>query len=184
MTSSRVKKLVVQATLFTGLLAGLTANRALVEIPAWGRIGVILWTDFARVENAGMGFILYPGVGAAALLFTIAAAVAFRFDRSAFGSRGLPIYAAALLAIVSAIVTRVVLVPAMFSLGKDGINPAELQSIFLTVARWSGVNDALHVLTFGLNLWALTEVYSSDQGRLRAAAPPPLVGLVENNISE
>jgi hypothetical protein len=52
----------------------------------------------------------------------------------------------------------------MLSLRAGGTNAAELQQIFLSLARWSGVNDVLHVLTFGFNLWALTEVFSSPKG--------------------
>jgi hypothetical protein len=33
----------------------------------------------------------------------------------------------------------------------------------MTVSRWSGVNDFLHVLTFALNLWALAVVFSSPK---------------------
>jgi hypothetical protein len=52
----------------------------------------------------------------------------------------------------------------MFSLKAAGDNTAELQRIFLINAQWWGVNDLLHALTFGLNLWALTEVLSQPKG--------------------
>jgi hypothetical protein len=42
-TSSVTKSLAVGAILFGGLLAGVTADRALVQMPAWERIGVIPW---------------------------------------------------------------------------------------------------------------------------------------------
>jgi hypothetical protein len=164
MASSVTKGLAVGAVLFGGILAGATANRALVQLPAWERVGVVAWANFTRAENLGTGFVFYPVIGLAALLLTAAVAIAFRFDRAARGSRGLPIYSAVVLAIVWAVVTRGVLVPAMSSLRTAGDNASELQRIFLTVARWSGVNDLLHVLTFGLNLWALTEFWSSPKG--------------------
>jgi hypothetical protein len=52
----------------------------------------------------------------------------------------------------------------MFSLRAAGDNAIELQRIFLVDARWWGINDFLHVLTFGLNLWSFAEVFSSPKG--------------------
>jgi hypothetical protein len=161
MASSVTKSLAFGAALFGGLLAGVTANRALVQMPAWERIGVIPWANFARAENLGfVGSVFYPVLGLAAMLFTIAVAISFRSERAAPGLRSFPVYAAVVLAITWAVVTRAVLVPAMFSLRAESSNAAELQHIFITVARWSAVNDILHVLTFGLNLWALAEIFS------------------------
>jgi len=163
MASSVTRGLAVGATLFGGILAGVTANRALVQLPAFERIGVIPWANLTRAENHGIGSFFYPVVGLVALLLTAATAIAFRFDRSARGSRSFPIYTAVLLAIAAAVVTRGVLVPTMFSLRAAGDNAAELQRIFLVNARWWGVNDLLHVLTFGLNLWAFAEILSSPK---------------------
>jgi hypothetical protein len=160
MTFSIAKGLTVGATLFGGMLAGVTANRALVQLPAWERTGLTAWASFTRAESLGLGAIFYPAIGFAALLFTVAAAIASRFDQAARGSRRFPIYSAAGLAIAWAAITRGVLVPAMSSLSATGNNTAELQQIFLTVTRWSAVNDALHVLTFALSLWGLAEIYS------------------------
>jgi hypothetical protein len=164
MASSVTERLALGAALFGGLLAGVTANRALVQMPAWERIGVISWASFTRAENHGIGMIFYPVLGGAALFFTVAAAVAFRFDRKARGLRGAPIYAAAVLAVSWAVITRVVLVPAMSSVGEASTSAAELQRLFLNVARWSGINDMLHALTFVANLWALRELLSSPNG--------------------
>lgn len=164
MASSVTKGLAAGAALFGGLLAGVTANRALVQLPAWERLGVISWAHFTRAENAGIGSIFYPALGLAALLLTIATAIAFRVDRDARGARRFPIYLALTLAITWALVTRVVLVPAMFRLKSAGDNAAELQQIFLTVMRGSAVNDILHVLTFALTLWACAEVFSNSKG--------------------
>jgi hypothetical protein len=162
MASSVTKGLAAGAALFGGLLAGVTANRALVQLPAWERLGVISWAHFTRAENAGIGSIFYPALGLAALLLTIATAIAFRVDRDARGARRFPIYLALTLAITWALVTRVVLVPAMFRLKSAGDNAAELQQIFLTVMRGSAVNDILHVLTFALTLWACA--FSNSKG--------------------
>jgi len=161
MASSAIKGLAFGAALFGGLQAGVTANRAFVLLAAWERLGVIPWANFTRSENVGVGALFYPVLGLAALLFTVSAAIAFRLDRTERGSRRFPVYAAALLAIVWATVTRALILPAMFALRDAGADTAQLQQIFLTVSRWSSVNDVLHVLTFALNLWALAVVFSS-----------------------
>ena len=163
MASSVTKAFAAGAALFGGLLAGVTVNRALVQLPAWRRIGVVAWADFTRAENTGIGTIVYPALGLAALLLTIGTAVAFRFDRDKRGARSLPIYASAVLAITWALVTRVVLVPTMFALKTAGDNAVELQQIFLRVARGSAVNDVLHVVTFTLSLWALAALCSGPK---------------------
>lgn len=160
MVSSVTKALVVGATLFGGILAGVTANRSLVQIPAWNRIGLIPWASFTRAENAGVGAIFYPVLGLAAILFTFAAAAAFRFDRATSGRPRAAIYSAALLTVVWAVITRALLVPAMLSLRSAGDDVVHLHRLFLTVERWSAVNDSLHVITFSLSLWALTAVLS------------------------
>ncbi|MBV9267876.1 MAG: hypothetical protein JO061_17035 [Acidobacteriaceae bacterium] len=162
MPSSITRGLIFGATLFGGLLAGVTANRTLVQLPAWERVGLISWANFTRAENFGLGPIFYPAIGLAALLFTVAAAISARFDRSAGPSRRFPLYSAALLALVWAAITRFVLVPTM-SFVSAGKTPAELQQQFITVTRWSGVNDTLHVLTFGLTLWGFAELFSHAQ---------------------
>src|SRR5206468_5343023 len=163
MASSAIKGLAFGAALFGGLQAGATANRAFVLLAAWERLGVIPWVNFTRAENVGVGALFYPVLGLAALLLTVSAAIAFRLDRTARGLRRFPVYAAALLAIVWATVTRALILPAMFALRDAGTNAAQLQQIFLTVSRWSSVNDVLHVLTFGLNLWALAVIFSSPK---------------------
>lgn len=160
MLSSTTKAFVVGATLFGGILAGVTANRVLVQLPAWEDIGLIPWANFTRAENAGTGSIFYPVLGLAAILFTFAAAAAFRFDRATCGWPRRAIYSAALLTVIWSVVTRVLLVPAMFGLRAAGNDVTQLHQIFSTVKRWSAVNDVLHVLTFSLTLCALTTVLS------------------------
>lgn len=160
MVSSITKALVAGASLFGGILAGVTANRALVQLPAWEKIGLVPWATFTRAENTGAGSIFYPALGLVVILFTLAAAVAFRRDHATSSRTRLAIYSAALLTLVWAVVTRALLVPAMFGLRTAGNDIVKLQQLFSTVERWSAVNDVLHLITFCLNLWALTALLS------------------------
>jgi|SRR5579859_3363677 len=161
MQTSTTKSLAACACLFAGLLAGVTANRALVELPAWSRLGAIPWADFTRAENHGVGSFFYLVIGFLALSTTIGTAIAFRRDPAVRGLHRFPAYAAALLAIAYGVITRTVLVPAAFHLRAAGNDGAELQHIFVSVARWSGINDLLHVLAFALSLYAFAEVVAA-----------------------
>ncbi len=165
MAPSTTKILTAGAALFGGLLAGVTANRALVELPAWQLLGAVSWADFTRAENHGVGSFFYLVVGFFALASTIATAIAIRLDRSMRGLRAFPAYAAALLAILYGVITRAILVPAAFRLRTAGNNSAEIRQIFESVARWWGINDLLHVLAFILSLWAFAEIMSCSKGQ-------------------
>jgi hypothetical protein len=158
MTSTVTKATAIGAALFGGLLAGATATRAFVEMPAWERIGVTEWTAFSRVENASAGFLLYPAIGGSALFLTIGTAIAVQFDRTGGAIRRLPIYSAVTVAVLAAIVTRAGVVPALFQLKNTLHDPALAPGLFRALAGWWAVNDLLHTLAFSLNLWALVEV--------------------------
>jgi hypothetical protein len=162
MTSTITRTLAIGAALFGGLLAGSTATRAFVEMPAWQQIGVGPWATFARVENAGTGFLLYPIIGASALLLTIATAVVVRLDRRPRTFRRAPVYAAAAIAIVAALITRLGVVPALFQLKNTLDDPALAPRLFTTLAGWWAVNDLFHMLAFALNLWALVEILTAS----------------------
>ncbi|PYT59957.1 MAG: hypothetical protein DMG46_08520 [Acidobacteria bacterium] len=146
MASSAIKGLAFGAALFGGLQAGATANRAFVLLAAWERLGVIPWVNFTRAENVGVGALFYPVLGLAALLFTVSAAIAFRLDRTERGSRRFPVYAAALLAIVWATVTRALILPAMFVLRDASTDTAQLQQISQSVGARCGFLRPQHEL--------------------------------------
>ena len=171
MSSTSMKTLAAGACLFAGILAGVTSNRALVELPAWERIGATGWADFTRAENHGIGAVFYLIIGFLALVLTLATALAFGLDRSSRRFLRFPAYASALLAIAYATITRAVLVPAAFRLRAAGSNVDALQQIFHRVEQWWGINDLLHVIAFGLSLWAFAEIASgSKQGTLTTGA--------------
>lgn len=160
MISSVTKTLAAGAALFGGLLAGVTLNRALVELPAWRRLSFLAWAEFTRAESSGFGGVFYPALGLAALLLIIGTAVAYYFDRDKRLGRSAPIYASVVVAIAWASVTRFVLVPKLFELKTATDNALELRQIFLSVELGSAINDILHVLTFMLGLWAVVALCS------------------------
>ncbi len=54
------------AIVLTGLLAGISLDKALVQLPARRRMGVVAFAGFSRANDLGNGLVLYPllGVGA------------------------------------------------------------------------------------------------------------------------
>src|SRR5262245_49851960 len=124
MASATTRMCAIGAAVFGGLVAGTTASRALVELPAWERMGALRWAEFARAEQHGVGLIFYPAVGLIAFLLTAATAIAVRRDRSVRPSRRLPIYAAVVVAALAAVVTRGAIVPEMFRVRAAGPDAA------------------------------------------------------------
>lgn len=164
MGSSVTKILAAGAVFFAGLQAGVTLNRALVQVPAWRRVGMLAWADFMRAENVGLGSAFYPVLGLVAILTTIGTAVAYRFDKDRRLARSIPVYTAAAFAVLWALITRVVLVPQLSGLKVED-NPLRLQQIFGTVFFGSAVNDVLHVAAFAFSLWALIVLRSDSNQR-------------------
>ena len=81
MPSTTTRQLAIGATLFGGLLAGMAANKVFVQMPAWSNTGVVAWAEFTRTSDAGLGLILFPAIGGAALICTVGTAIGFRVAR-------------------------------------------------------------------------------------------------------
>jgi hypothetical protein len=155
---SRIGALAVGASLLGGLLAGMAANKVLVELPAWAEVGATAWATFSRATDNGPQRWLFPVIGGGALLLTVATAVAFHFDRTPRqASRG-PVYLAAVLAVVALLETVFLLAPPRLGLVGAGHDLGKLQSLLTELILWWDVKAFLHVLTFGLNLWALVAI--------------------------
>jgi hypothetical protein len=93
--SARTRLFLAAAILFGAVLVGGMADRVIVGIPAWQRLGAAAWAGFSRHADLGTGLIAYPieGIGTAAL--SVAAALNHRFDRSANRQGGLWLYISA-----------------------------------------------------------------------------------------
>jgi hypothetical protein len=56
-----------------GILAGLSLDKVIVQLPARRRIGVTAYAAYARAADLGNGTAFYPAVGAGAAVLTLAA---------------------------------------------------------------------------------------------------------------
>ena len=128
-----------------GLLAGLSLDKVIVQLPARRRIGAVAYAAYARSADLGNGIACYAiaGVGAAALTvaaFAVAAALG-----SSGAVTGLLAAAAALSVLHSAATGRAA--PTMFKIGKAGDTQAVLGPLLARFARWSAARAALQAAT-------------------------------------
>jgi hypothetical protein len=161
--SASSRAVLAGATLFGGALAGPAAIRVLVHLPTWSETGVVAWADFTRAADLGTGRIVYPAIGLIALLFAVAAAIAYRFDRMLPRAGAAPAYAAAVLAIVALIITGRSLAPLTLSLVQMPDDPAQLGPLFDSVVQWWDVKALLHVLGFVANVWSLAALWLASE---------------------
>jgi len=54
---------VVAALLFDGILAGLSLDKVIVQLPARHRMGVVGYAGYARAADLGNGMVFYAVVG-------------------------------------------------------------------------------------------------------------------------
>jgi hypothetical protein len=158
--ASPARALGVAATLFAGLLAGLTAERALVQMPAWSNIGIVPWAIYLRTVSSGVGWLLYPAVGLLALLASAAMAVVVSLDRSTPRPRSVrPLaYLATAVTIAGAVVTRVAVVPLLAQVVGGHGNADSAAKAFASLKGWWILNDGLHTGAFLCTLLALQAI--------------------------
>lgn len=145
--------LLVAATIVTGLLAGASLDKLLVQLPARHRIGPIAFAAFSRANDLGNGLILYPLLGIGAALLTLLAALAAALSGVSLTS-ALPLYLSAVLAVLHTFTTTRA-APNMLSLRQSGDDEAKLTATFDRFAQWHTIRTILLVLNFVSLVWAL-----------------------------
>ena len=160
MGSAMTRRLIVAATLANSFHAGSNVNRALVEMPAWRKIGVQHWAAFSRHADLGpVARVLYPLAAFAGAGLSLGTALSVRRDRSEARSAVAPCYAAAALSIGGLLATTQA-APRMLSVGRVGDDTAALQRAFDGFERWGGIRGVLQVLAFVANVCALVATTS------------------------
>jgi hypothetical protein len=145
--------LILAATFVTGLLAGTSLDKAVVQLPARHRMGLPGFVSFSRANDLGKGLIFYPAMGTLAALLTIGAAL------SAF-LLGTPLayvwllYTAAGLAILHSAATAKA-APNMLSLRNPISDEAVLASTLDRFAAWHNARTVFQVLNFVILILAI-----------------------------
>jgi hypothetical protein len=124
-----------------GILAGLSLDKVIVQLPARRRMGLADYAGYARSADLGNGIVFYAVVGVGAALLTFAA-FGVAAGRGAGGAvTGLLAAAAALSVLHSAATGRAA--PTMFKIGRAEDTPAALEPLLTRFARWSAARAAL-----------------------------------------
>ena len=124
-----VTSVAMAALVADGILAGLSLDKVIVQLPARRRIGVTAYAAYARAADLGNGIAFYPAVGAGAAVLTLA---------------GFAV--AALLSLVHSAMTGGA-APTMFQIGRAGDDPAALAPLLARFARWSAARAAAQTAT-------------------------------------
>lgn len=158
------RRLVVVATIISGLSSGLL-GRDLITVPAWRQSGLQAWADYNRHAEFGAGVAhgIYLASGYLLWALVLAAAIAYRMNRSAPRSTGRPIYLA-VLSTIGAMATTIVAARIMQNVGRLATgDSAALHHCFTRFTLWGVyLRDDLIALTFVFMLWALIDIYRHE----------------------
>ncbi|MBA3822355.1 MAG: hypothetical protein H0X24_00465 [Ktedonobacterales bacterium] len=141
------------ATGLSGLLAGISLDKAVVQLPARHQLGALAYAAYIRAADLQGGLRWYPllGVGAPLLVVAAVALLPFAgFPRSVI----IPIFVAAGLS-GAHLVTTSRAAPLLLQLRHHDLDEATLQEVFRRFARWHGRRCIVQLATFGVLLWAL-----------------------------
>ena len=153
MTISLTLMLILAATIVTGLLAGISLDKALVQLPARYRMGVADFAAFSRANDLGNGLVAYPVLGISAAALTILAALVVFVQNTSF-EHAWPLYLSALLALLHSVATSRA-APTLLTLRQSISDEARLSEIFNRFAKWHNLRAVLQVLNFMMLVWAL-----------------------------
>jgi len=153
MTATTARELLVAAAGVSGLLAGASADRYIVQVPAWRRLDVMTWAEHSRHADLSNGRFWYPGLAFGATGLSIACALAIRQGALVAVGLALPVYLAALLSVLGLGMTLLA-APNLLRL-REPKDEATTRASFRAFHRWGLVRAVLQVLAFPANLWAL-----------------------------
>lgn len=153
MTIALTFTLILAATIVTGLLAGISIDKSVVQLPARHRMGVVAFAAFSRANDLGTGLIVYPVLGIGAALLTMLAAVTAYLQGTAL-AQAWPLYTSAVLALLHSVTTARA-APNMLSLRQPNIGEAKLTEALNRFARWHNLRAGLQLINFIMLVWAM-----------------------------
>ena len=142
---SVVAGVTLAALVADGLLAGLSLDKVIVQLPARWRIGAVAYAAYARSADLGNGIAYYAALGAGAAVLTLAAFAAAAARGSSGTVTGLLAAAAALSVLHSIATGRAA--PVMFKIGRAADTQEVLAPLLTRFARWSAARAALQAAT-------------------------------------
>jgi len=145
--------LAIAATLAVGLLAGMSLDQSIKQLPARHRIGVSSFSVYQRAADLGNGIYLYSSFGAAVLILTLAAAISGHsapLHRNQIVALDVSAGLAILHSITTAFAAPTVFSQRSYSVTETGV----LEAIFNKFERWQALRAILQALNFAAAIWA------------------------------
>jgi hypothetical protein len=139
--------LMAASCVLTGLMAGGSVDRYIVQVPAWRHMDVLTWADYSRFAEFGNGLYLYPFevLGSFILLFTTTTVVLM--DKSRFRHIAWSVHLAAIFSTIGLVFTFFSF-PIMLGIQTMGNNRAEMQAAFEKFHFWGLLRAVAQVLSF------------------------------------
>jgi hypothetical protein len=152
--------LLIAATLFNGLMAGVTADRGLVGWPAWKHVGRVAWATYSRNADLKSGMVVYPVLSIGGTILSVAAVLAG--VHASFSPRILwPMAATAVLAFLGLMFTLRA-GPYILRLRRvSNSDRAGLERAFGGFYFWSFIRGILQIGAFLAGLWGLLAMLST-----------------------
>ena len=153
MTPDAARDLLILSTGFSGLLAGASADRYVVQVPAWRQLDVMIWAEHSRHADLGNGRFWYPVLAFMATALSIAATVGLRQQPSRADAVVRTVYLGALFELVGLSLTLLA-APNLLRLRK----PRDLditERSFRLFHRWGLARAVFQISAFPIFLWAL-----------------------------
>ena len=159
MTYRRLRLLITAACIPSGLLAGATVDRFIVQFPAFRHLGAAAWAEYSFHADLGNGIFLYPIEGISTLLLLIAASLVVHFNRINLQKFKWPVYSACILSFIGLVFT-IFAAPVM--LGLPGLNndAAQLQAAFDKFYFYSSFRAIAQVSVFFCCLWGMVKGFA------------------------
>jgi hypothetical protein len=131
----------------------LSVFRSLVELPAWERIQLSGFYDYARAADLGSGLVLYPVIGIVAALSVLVAAIDGYLD--GVDPVTMALLGASLILAAAHSLTTSRAAPNMLSLRNGANDPDTVQGVFGRFKRWQDRRAALQFLNLLTMVMAL-----------------------------
>ena len=157
--SARLTQLVTAAVLVDGFLAGASADKTLIQLPALGKAGMQHFAAFSRNADLGdRGYLWYPVLAIGGTALSVAAAVKGRSDLLPSDSARW-LNAAAILA-AAGLLTTIGAAPNMMRVRTAGDDYAVLKKSFRGFEFWQNIRGPLQALAFVANVLSLRSLQS------------------------
>jgi hypothetical protein len=136
--------IIAAAIVANGLLAGLSVFRSLVELPAWKKINLSGFYEYARAADLGRGLVLYPLIGIIAAVLVVVAVIDGYFD--GVNSTAMTLLWISLIFAIAHSITTTRAAPNMLSLRSAPNSPESVKSVFERFKKWQDRRAALQFI--------------------------------------